>query len=621
MNNAGTGHEHEPTLLRFRRVIAAHLSSVLGSPTERLIPLIQQNTSHRKQSHSVFFVVIKRLQNALPDLDLDERVLEQCLVLSSPTVQQFIAHARRSRDMLLFDPVPLQLIQESVQSVYTDLGPKGSVRYSSEQTFDQKEQQEQQESHSARSKDDNENDGSCQSKKRDQTSRLTVLVNGARIQQDENAYCALRRTVLTGFVARKMATASYGQSPVKVIMDADTCDTANPALKGFYNGLDLIRGSATTTAQEDTRKHLTTIKNALQNMTDIKAQLKEGIWTVDLSGHKLGQVKVFTTTTDTMETPTLTIETLVVLARHFSEFECERYLWVVPESRKLFVEQVLHLADIIFPNDDNNKDNSDTNGNEGSNDSNNDNCTSGKRKRGRSWRQAIEVVYFGPTLGVIEASTTTTMSTTAAEQTSLNLQGLSEYAIARMREAVVENRGRQRLGTDDDDGYEDSADTSSEPCLSEEELARMATILSTSALSVSSAGSRRLRKLNIAMSRILDGKGNSGVFLHIERKSKTKLNPEADMSLLQQYPEAFNLALVIAEWHDTLVTLQQTLDPHDLVTYLFNLAAEIGQANRVLRVKDMDTTVAEARWLLFWASKRVLEQGLQLLGLESIEQM
>lgn len=93
------------------------------------------------------------------------------------------------------------------------------------------------------------------------------------------------------------------------------------------------------------------------------------------------------------------------------------------------------------------------------------------------------------------------------------------------------------------------------------------------------------------------------------------------MSLLQQYPEAFNLALVIAEWHDTLAVLQQTLDPHDLVTYLFNLAVEIGQANRVLRVKDMDTTVAEARWLLFWASKRVLEQGLQLLGLESIERM
>src|SRR5690554_4834185 len=103
MNSAGAGqehehgHEHEPTLLRFRRVIASHLSSVLGSPAERLIPLIQQNTSHRKQSHSVFFVVIKRLQNALPDLDLDERTLEQCLVLSSPTVQQFVVYARRSR--------------------------------------------------------------------------------------------------------------------------------------------------------------------------------------------------------------------------------------------------------------------------------------------------------------------------------------------------------------------------------------------------------------------------------------------------------------------------------------------------------------------------------------------
>jgi len=107
----------------------------------------------------------------------------------------------------------------------------------------------------------------------------------------------------------------------------------------------------------------------------------------------------------------------------------------------------------------------------------------------------------------------------------------------------------------------------------------------------------------------------------IERKSNTHLNPEADLSVLQPYEEALNLALVIAEWHDVMSQLQEQQDPHLLVSYLFNLAAEIGHANRVLRVKDMVSNVAEARWFLFWAAKRVLEQGLKLLGLESVEHM
>ncbi|ORZ14991.1 hypothetical protein BCR41DRAFT_354450 [Lobosporangium transversale] len=131
------------------------------------------------------------------------------------------------------------------------------------------------------------------------------------------------------------------------------------------------------------------------------------------------------------------------------------------------------------------------------------------------------------------------------------------------------------------------------------------------------------------MSRIMNGKGNSGVFLQyvhsrlcgIERKSNVRYNPDADLSLVQGYTEALNLCLVIAEWQDILSMLQGTLDPFILVSHLFRLATEISQANRVLRVKDMEPAVAEARWLLFWAAKQVLEQGLGLLGLEFVEFM
>lgn len=99
------------------------------------------------------------------------------------------------------------------------------------------------------------------------------------------------------------------------------------------------------------------------------------------------------------------------------------------------------------------------------------------------------------------------------------------------------------------------------------------------------------------------------------------MNPEADLSLIQLYPEALNLSVVLAEWHELLLTLEDSLDPYALVPYLFHLATEIGQANHVLRVKDMNPAVAEARWLLFWAAKQVLEQGLCLLGIEFVERM
>lgn len=107
----------------------------------------------------------------------------------------------------------------------------------------------------------------------------------------------------------------------------------------------------------------------------------------------------------------------------------------------------------------------------------------------------------------------------------------------------------------------------------------------------------------------------------IERKSKARLNASADLSHISSYTESFDLALLLAEYPEILSGIHESLDPSVLVTYLFNLAAMVGQANRVLRVKGMEVEVAEARWLVFWAAKRVFEEGLMLLGLEFLERM
>ncbi|KAF9958183.1 Arginyl-tRNA synthetase [Mortierella alpina] len=597
-----------------RRAIAIHLSSILARPCEALLPLVQQTTTHRKSSHSVFTVVIRRLGAGVED-----QILQQCVVLP-PDLQQVITRARLTKDMLLFDPVPLYLIQRCLERIYHDLG--GPVPSSSEV-------QDSVQSDSKRKRDRN-------------ASESTVLVNGARLQADENPYTGLRRAVLTGFVARLIRRESHGNL-VKVLMEQSQTGTDADLSSEFMRGLDVHSGTPTAQATKEHNPYLEAIKSALDSShSTIKAQLKDDAWIVDLSAQKLGHVKVFTATPlagppetthataetaarASMDVPTPTVQTLVSLVRQYSETECTRYVWVIPESRRLFVEQVLFLAEAIFPDIHASQQRSKRAASAlGASETETRSGTT--TAAAQSWTKTIELVYFGPAFG------TDTLKTPVPQGEDRGLN-IVEVTKARMRDNVVANRGQPQTamatdGGDDDDEEDEDSEQEHGP-LNEAEVSRMAAVLSTSALAVASAGGRRLRKLHIDMNRILDGKGNSGVFLQyvlsrlhgIERKSNTRVNPEADLTVLQPYHEALDLALVIAEWHDVVSQLHELQDPHLLVSYLFNLAAEIGHANRVLRVKDMASNVAEARWLLFWAAKRVLEQGLELLGLPSVEQM
>ncbi|KAK3844766.1 MAG: hypothetical protein J3R72DRAFT_437995 [Linnemannia gamsii] len=249
-----------------------------------------------------------------------------------------------------------------------------------------------------------------------------------------------------------------------------------------------------------------------------------------------------------------------------------------------------------------------------------------------SWVDRVEVVYYGPTAGVDLPKNPASILTASGD----DMNGVVEYTNIKMREVVEENRGSGGVGGysgayGDDDGYndDDEGEGDGEGGLDEAKLSRMSKILSRSALVVACCGGKRVKKLNISLSRILDGKGNSGVFLQyvlsrlygIERKSKTRLSPNANLELISSYQEALDLSLLLAEYPELTSTLQSTFDPFALISYLFNLAAMVGQANRVLRVKGMEKEVAEARWVLFWAAKRVLEEGLNILGLELLERM
>lgn len=106
----------------------------------------------------------------------------------------------------------------------------------------------------------------------------------------------------------------------------------------------------------------------------------------------------------------------------------------------------------------------------------------------------------------------------------------------------------------------------------------------------------------------------------IERKSQVPIHIDCDLSQLKE-KEALDLALTISQYPDVVQSAYQTLEPCTVVQYLFRLSHCIGQANARLRVKGVDSGVAEARMLLYWAAKTTLANGLKLIGVEPLDRM
>ena len=62
-------------------------------------------------------------------------------------------------------------------------------------------------------------------------------------------------------------------------------------------------------------------------------------------------------------------------------------------------------------------------------------------------------------------------------------------------------------------------------------------------------------------------------------------------------------------------------EPSILASYLLDLAGGLHSGYRALRVKDEEPAKANARLLLFTIVKRVLKNGLGLLGIPALERM
>lgn len=130
--------------------------------------------------------------------------------------------------------------------------------------------------------------------------------------------------------------------------------------------------------------------------------------------------------------------------------------------------------------------------------------------------------------------------------------------------------------------------------------------------------------------RVLQSLGNTGVFLQytharlysIEDQASVPIPPASaiDPTHLQD-SEAIELLEHLAIFDSILLGAQEELQPSVIASYLFKLGHLISVGYKVLRVKDEDVPVAQARLALFNSARLTLGHGMRILGVEPVNQM
>lgn len=168
-------------------------------------------------------------------------------------------------------------------------------------------------------------------------------------------------------------------------------------------------------------------------------------------------------------------------------------------------------------------------------------------------------------------------------------------------------------------------------------------IIGISSVYVQDMSSKRIKGYSFDWDRVTSFEGDTGPYLQynharlcgISRKVSAKFGnmvkdidaENCDYSLLIE-PEARILAHQIAKYPSIVLSAFNTLEPSNIVNYLFNLCHAISSANSTLNVMRSFNEGTEegrkqgcARLLLFNSARTVLKKGLTTIGLQALEKM
>ncbi|KAG4306044.1 hypothetical protein PORY_000032 [Pneumocystis oryctolagi] len=158
----------------------------------------------------------------------------------------------------------------------------------------------------------------------------------------------------------------------------------------------------------------------------------------------------------------------------------------------------------------------------------------------------------------------------------------------------------------------------------------VADIVGISAVLIQDMSSKRINNYSFVWSRMLSFEGDTGPYLQyahsrlasIIRRLNVSIEKieNADLSYLTE-PVAIELVRILAKYPDTISTTIKTLEPSTIITYLFRLTHIISSSYDILWVINQPEHISMARLSLYLACKRVLNNGMKLLGLTPLERM
>lgn len=166
----------------------------------------------------------------------------------------------------------------------------------------------------------------------------------------------------------------------------------------------------------------------------------------------------------------------------------------------------------------------------------------------------------------------------------------------------------------------------------ESEMREIAEKLGLSAILIQDMKSKRVNNYTFDWKRMLSFEGNTGPYLQythsrlcaIQSKCEDIISlddcKKANLSILKK-PEAINLTRLLSQYHYTLQKTMEDKEPSTLVTYLFTLSHQISTCYNSMWVLGQPKDIATAHLALYLASKQVLANGLQILGIQPIQQM
>jgi arginyl-tRNA synthetase len=173
------------------------------------------------------------------------------------------------------------------------------------------------------------------------------------------------------------------------------------------------------------------------------------------------------------------------------------------------------------------------------------------------------------------------------------------------------------------------------PDLPPEELDRIAETVAIAAIKYADLSGDRTRDYVFSFDRMLAFEGATGPYLlyalvrirSIFRKGVDRLGRDAvarsmDAPMQLDCKDEKDLALILLRYPSVVRSVGETLEPHRLCQYLYELSVAFsGFFDRCPVLREQSEALRESRFRLCHITERVLDEGLTLLGIPTLERM